>query len=99
MKTSAAVGSAAIGRAPAVRDITAEEAAEWVTEEFHALGDIGAIEARIGLEASIVADNAHRAHEFPMTHFAHETLLAELRAEYTRQAIAMAMVSAPRTVH
>jgi hypothetical protein len=32
-----------------------------------------------------------------MTQFAHETLLAELRAEYTRQA--MVMVSEPRTVH
>lgn len=96
MKTSAAA-SAVIGHAPAVRDITAEEAAEWVTEEFHALGDIHAIEARIGLEADIVESNAHRAGEFPMTQFAHETLLAELRIEYSR--LALAMVSAPRTLH
>jgi hypothetical protein len=97
MKTSAAESSALTGRAPVVRDITAEEAAEWVTEEFHAVGDIHAIEERIGVESTIVADNAHRAHEFPMTQFAHETLLGELRAEYTRQA--MVMVSEPRTVH
>jgi hypothetical protein len=32
-----------------------------------------------------------------MTQFAHETLLAELRAEYSRQTIAM--VSSPRTIH
>ncbi|MNU58955.1 hypothetical protein D3C71_481050 [compost metagenome] len=96
MKTSAAP-SAVVGRVPAARDITAEEAAEWVTEEFHTLGDIHAIEARIGLEASIVAENEHRAHEFPMTQFAHETLLAELRIEYSR--LALAMVSAPRTLH
>jgi hypothetical protein len=80
-----------------IRDITAEEAAEWATEEFHALGDIYAIEARIRIEAEIVAANADKADEFPMTQFAHEMLLAELRAEYARQT--MMMVSEPRTLH
>lgn len=89
MKTSTVESSAVSGRAPAVQDITAEEAAEWVTEEFHALGDISAIEARIGIEAGVIASNAYRAHEFPMTQFAHKTLLAELQAEYARQSLVM----------
>lgn len=79
------------------RDITAEEAAEWVSEEFLALDCIHAIEARIRIETDIIGANAHKAGAFPMTQFAHETLLAELRAEYARQAIAM--VSTPRTLH
>ena len=88
---------ATIGTAPAVRDITAEEAAEWVTDEFHALGDIHAIQARIRVEEEIIEANAHKAAEFPTTQFAHETLLAELRAEFTRQTIAM--VAEQRTLH
>lgn len=89
--------SAAAAPAGAIRDITAEEAAEWVTDEFHSLGDIHAIQARISLEEEIVAANAHKAAEFPTTQFAHETLLAELRAEFTRQAVAM--VAEQRILH
>lgn len=83
--------------ATAVRDITPEEAADWVTDEFHALGDIHAIEARIRIEEQIIEANAHKAAEFPTTQFAHKTLLAELRAEFTRQTIAM--VAAQRVLH
>jgi hypothetical protein len=96
MKTTA-VGDHTIIQAPIVQDITLEEAADWVVEEFHALSDISAIEARIGLEAKIVAANAHREAEFPMTHFAHTKLLSELQDEYARQT--MAMPYATCTVH
>jgi hypothetical protein len=82
---------------PPVQDITPEEAADWVAEEFYSLTDIHAIEARIGVESSIVEANAPRADEFPWTQFAHESLLEELRAEYARQTLQM--VSMPRTLH
>ncbi|NTF16918.1 hypothetical protein G6L37_00565 [Agrobacterium rubi] len=89
--------TAARHREVAIRDITAEEAAEWVAEEFHALGDAHEIQARINLEIEIIEANAHKAGEFPMTQLAHEQLLVELRAEFERQT--SAMVSEPRTLH
>jgi hypothetical protein len=97
MKISPSASAFSAIRAPAVRDITAEEAAEWVAEEFHSLGDMRALETRIGIEAGIVASDVHQAGEFPMTQFAHETLLAELRAEYERQSLLMKPPS--RTLH
>jgi penicillin V acylase-like amidase (Ntn superfamily) len=97
MKFSAASHAIVSGsQAQDIRDITAEEAADWITDEFHAIADMHGILARIAVEEGIVENNKDNG-EFPMTQFAHETLLAELRAEYSRQTIAM--VSSPRTIH
>lgn len=80
-----------------MHDISIEEAADWVVEEFHALGDIHQIAARIREEEEVISTNADKATQFPNAHFAHERLLAELKAEFSRMTIAM--LAQPRVLH
>lgn len=65
-------------------DITPDDVAAWVTDEFCSLQDVLAVAARIETEKQVLADNEHRAHLFPMAHFAHGALLAELEDHLVR---------------
>lgn len=80
-----------------VQDITPDDVSTWVMDEFCALQDVLEVAARIDEERAVIAENAHRSHIFPMTHFAHEALLIELEQQLAR--MMDEIVTSPRTLN
>lgn len=83
---------------PQKKDITSTEVGLWVADAYFSVkDDIFEVMERIGSERKVLEENAWRAEQYPMAHFAHETLLEHLEARL--QVLLDDAVRSDRTLH